>query len=49
MPSYNTLLDRIQRPELLEGPVRQLSAEDRRNLERLNELRRRFAHFNPMG
>ncbi len=49
MASYNTLLDRIQRAELLEGPVPELSPEDRRNLERLNELRRRFAHFNPMG
>jgi hypothetical protein len=49
MAHYSTLLDRIQKPELLEGPVPYLSAEGRRNLERLNELRRQFAHFNPMG
>ena len=34
----------------MEGPVPNLSAEDHRNLQRLNdELRRRFAHFNPTG
>jgi hypothetical protein len=40
MADYNTLLTWIQRPDLLEGPVPQLSEEDCRNLERLNELRR---------
>jgi hypothetical protein len=49
MADYNTLLSRIQRPELLEGPVPQLSEEDCQNLKRLNELRRQFAHYNPMG
>jgi hypothetical protein len=47
MANYSTLLARIQRPELLEGPVLSLSKEDCRNLERLNELRRQFAHYNP--
>jgi hypothetical protein len=47
MADYKTLLERIQRPELLEGPVPSLSEEDCRNLERLNELRRQFAHYNP--
>jgi hypothetical protein len=46
---FNTLLARIQRPEMLEGPVPQLSEEDCRNLKRLNELRRQFAHYNPTG
>ena len=49
MADFNTLLARIQRPELLEGPVPQLSEENSRNLERLNELRRQFAHCNPTG
>lgn len=47
MADYNTLLARIQRAELLQGPVPLLSKEDCRNLERLNELRRQFAHYNP--
>lgn len=47
MANYKTLLERIQRPERLEGPVPSLSEEDCRNLERLNELRRQFAHYNP--
>jgi hypothetical protein len=49
MADFNTLLAWIQRPELLEGPVPQLSRENCRNLERLNELRRQFAHYNPTG
>ena len=41
---------RIRKPELMEGPVPDLSAEDHRNLQRLNdELRRQFAHFTPTG
>jgi hypothetical protein len=31
------------------GPPLTLSADDQRNLERLNEVRRGFAHFNPTG
>jgi len=47
---YKVLLERIRKPELMEGPVPDLSAEDHRNLQRLNdELRRPFAHFNPTG
>lgn len=49
MADFKTLLDRIQKPELLEGPVPHLSEEDCRNLQRLNELRRQFAHYNPTG
>jgi hypothetical protein len=50
MAPYNVLLERIQKPELMEGPVPNLSAEDLRNLQRLNDaLRRQFAHFNPTG
>jgi hypothetical protein len=49
MADYNTLLAWIQRAELLQGPVPPLSDEDCRNLERLNELRRQFAHYNPTG
>jgi hypothetical protein len=49
MADFNTLLAWIQRSELLEGPVPQLSKENCRNLERLNELRRQFAHYNPTG
>ena len=50
MANYNELLERIRKPELMEGPVPNLSAEDHRNLQRLNdELRRQFAHFNPTG
>jgi hypothetical protein len=50
MAPYNVLLERTRKPELMEGPVPNLSAEDHRNLQRLNdELRRRFAHFNPTG
>lgn len=49
MADFDTLLARIQRPELLEGPVPKLSEDDCRNLERLNELRRQFAHYNPTG
>jgi len=44
MAEYGELLDRIQKPELMEGPIPKLSAKERRNLERLNELRRQFAH-----
>jgi hypothetical protein len=49
MADYNTLLAWIQQAELLQGPVPPLSEEDCRNLERLNELRRQFAHYNPTG
>jgi hypothetical protein len=49
MAAYDVLLERIGKPELMEGPVPNLSAEDHRNLQRLNELRRQFAHFNPTG
>jgi hypothetical protein len=49
MADFNTLLDWIQKAELLEGPVPLFSEEDRANLKRLNELRRRFAHYNPTG
>ena len=49
MASYDVLLERIGTPELMEGPVPDGSAEDHRNLQRLNELRRQFAHFNPTG
>jgi hypothetical protein len=50
MAPYNILLERIRRPELMGGPVPDLSAADHRNLQRLNdELRRKFAHFNPTG
>jgi hypothetical protein len=49
MASYKVLLERIRKPELMEGRVPDLSAEDHRNLQRLNELRRQFAHFNPTG
>jgi hypothetical protein len=49
MAPYDDLLERIGKPELMQGPVPNLSAEDHRNLERLNELRRQFAHFNPTG
>jgi hypothetical protein len=49
MANFNTLLGWIQRPELLEGPAPKLSDEDCRNLKRLNELRRQFAHYNPTG
>jgi hypothetical protein len=49
MASYDVLLERIGKPELMEGPVPDVSAEDHRNLQRLNELRRQFAHFNPTG
>jgi hypothetical protein len=49
MADFATLLGRIRSPELLEGPLPQLSEEDSRNLERLNELRRQFAHYNPTG
>jgi hypothetical protein len=47
MANYNELLQRVQRPELLDGPIPQWSADDKRNLERLNEVRRQFAHYNP--
>lgn len=43
------LLAWIQRAELLQGPVPPFSKEDYRNLDRLNELRRQFAHYNPTG
>jgi hypothetical protein len=49
MAAYDVLLERIGKPELMEGPVPNLSAEDHRNLQRLNELRRQFTHFNPTG
>lgn len=50
MADYNVLLERIGKPELMEGPVPELSAEDYRNLQRLNDnLRRQFAHFHPTG
>lgn len=47
MAEYDELLKRICQPELVQGPLPDLSEEDRRNLERLNELRRQFAHYNP--
>jgi hypothetical protein len=47
MADYKTLLAWIQRADLLQGPVPSISEEDYRNLERLNELRREFAHYNP--
>ena len=48
---YGILRDLLNElgPELMEGPVPNGSAEDHRNLQRLNELRRQFAHFNPTG
>jgi hypothetical protein len=49
MAPYDVLLERIMRSVLMEGPVPDLSAEDHRNLQGLNELRRQFAHFNPTG
>jgi hypothetical protein len=49
MADYKTLLERVQKPELLEGPVPTLQGDDLRNLVRLNELRRQFAHYNPTG
>jgi hypothetical protein len=42
-PSYDVLLERMGKPERMEGPVPDVSAEDHRNLQRLNELRRQFA------
>lgn len=49
MADFKTLLDRIQRSELMDGPIPQFAGDDLRNLERLNELRRQFAHYNPTG
>jgi hypothetical protein len=49
MATYDVLLERIMNSDLMQGQVPDLSAEDHRNLQRLNELRRQFAHFNPTG
>jgi hypothetical protein len=50
MAPYGALLARVQNPGLMNGPPLEVSPEDLKNLERLNdELRRKFAHFNPMG
>jgi hypothetical protein len=49
MENFDTLLAWIQEAKLLEGPVPLLSEEDRTNLKRINQLRRRFAHYNPTG
>lgn len=49
MADYVTLLERVQKASLVEGPPLKPSAEEYRNLERVNELRRQFAHFNPVG
>lgn len=49
MADYNTLLAWIQRDDLMLAPVPRLSEEDFRNLARLNELGRQFAHYNPVG
>jgi hypothetical protein len=49
MAPYGELLRRVQNPQLVFGPPLVLPVEGLRNLERLNELRRDFAHFNPKG
>jgi hypothetical protein len=49
MAPYAVLLSRVHDPKLMEGPALVTSREQFRNLERLNELRRGFAHFNPTG
>src|SRR5205823_4901544 len=49
MADYKTLLYRVQQSELLDGLPLEVSPEDWERLERLNELRRTFAHFNPQG
>jgi hypothetical protein len=47
MAPYKELLGRVQNSQFVNGPPLVLPEEDLRNLERLNELRREFAHFNP--
>jgi hypothetical protein len=49
MADYPTLLARAQNAELMQGPPLAVSADELRTRERLNEVRREFAHFNPMG
>jgi len=49
MADYGTLLYRVQRQELMDGPPLEISADDSQHLEQLNKLRRQFAHFNPQG
>jgi hypothetical protein len=48
MAEYSQLLYRVQLSELMDGPPLELSVDDWNRLERLNKLRRQFAHFNPM-
>jgi hypothetical protein len=47
MADYGTLLYGVQLPELMDGPPLEISGEDWQGLDRLNKLRRQFAHFNP--
>ncbi len=47
MADYGTLLYRVQDAELMGGPPLTISVEDWERLERLNNLRREFVHFNP--
>jgi hypothetical protein len=47
MADYGTLLQRVQCKELMEGTPLQISANNLLHLDRLNKLRRDFAHFNP--
>lgn len=50
MADYGELLCRVQKPQLMSGPPLVMSAEEIKNLKRLNdELRRDFAHFHPKG
>jgi hypothetical protein len=50
MADYKELLRRVQKPQLMRGPPLAMSTEEIKNLQRLNdELRRKFAHFNPTG
>jgi hypothetical protein len=47
MADYGELIFRVQQEELMEGAPLVLSVEDWQNLDRVNKLRRDFAHFNP--
>jgi hypothetical protein len=49
MAEYSVLLSRVQQAELMDGPPLEVSVEECERLERLNRLRRNFAHFNPQG
>jgi hypothetical protein len=49
MAEYSTLLYRVQAAEFMDGQPLVVSSEEWERLERLNKLRRTFAHFNPQG